>query len=199
MIALVWQARIAMDGVARMLAFREGWRAFFDVSARGVALSFGAALLALPLYVFVRAGFARFLSDNGLLVETVPPLWWVMLDYVRIWLVFPVIACLLAALLGRGRGAAPWIVLHNWVVLALYGVSSIIVALYLAGLATPQGLITLFWIYEMFRFYAHWRVAQAALGVPAGIAVGAAAAPILLDLIIWIGLQGLSPVPAPAG
>lgn len=190
MTGVVRDATAGWGAVWRLLAFREGWREGFDVSAAGVVRSFAAVILCAPAFVFLNLAAARFIAAHPDLVgDTAPPgVLEAALQYLRLWIVFPLGAYLAARLMGLTAGFAPWLVVHNWTVFVLIHVQVVIWALYAAGIGGPELLASLMGVYALARLFVHWRVAAGALGLPAGRAALAASIPLLLDEVARLAL-----------
>lgn len=187
MMRLIGEANAALGGVAKMLAFRPGWKQSFDVSADGVVRSFAAAVLAMPAFALLVASANHFIAEHPAIQAEAPDAGFTLAEaiaqYVRLWLVFPLSAYLTCRLMNLGPAFAPWLVVHNWAVLGLILVQTFFYALYAAGLADGGSLGAVLALYQLGRLYVHWRVAHGALGVGPAAAAGAAGVPIILDLI----------------
>ena len=110
-------------------------------------------------------------------------------QYVRIWLLFPVIAFVVVKVLGLKTGFSAWVVVHNWAVFALLPVQALLWLLAAAGIANAQMLGLLLALYQIIRLGVHWRVAAGALGLHWGLAAGAACIPLVIDALIVYGLS----------
>ena len=187
MIALLREANAALGGVAKMLAFRPGWKQSFDVSADGVVRSFAAALLAAPAFALLVASANHFIAENPAIQAQAPDAGFTLAEaiaqYVRLWVVFPVSAYVICRVMNLGAAFGPWLVVHNWTVLGLILIQTFFYALYAAGLADGGSLGAVLALYQLARLYVHWRVAHGALDVGPAAAAGAAGAPIVVDLI----------------
>jgi hypothetical protein len=191
--ALIDDARTAIGGVFRLMAFREDWRSAFDVSADGLVRSFAAVLICLPAYAFLVAALNHFVVSNPDLAPEAATmgLGEAALQYARLWLLFPLVAALVVLVLGRRRALVPWIVVHNWTVVALIHLQVLIWALNAAGLVDGAVLASLLSFYQLVRLFAHWRVALGALDVGPVTAGAAAAIPLIADwLVIYSGAAG---------
>ena len=189
MIRILFDAVAGISGVSRLMAFREDWRQGFDVSLAGVARSFGAAILVIPLYLFYEAGMSRAAADLGIVAGDAP-VGFLIAAYIAGWTLFPVAAAGIVILTGRREAYAPWLVVHNWARFALYGVLTILMALYLVGFIDAGALgVLLGTLYQLVRLAVHWRVAAGALQLHWGLAAGAAVIPILIDMIVILMLR----------
>lgn len=189
MIALLADARSALIGLARLLAFQEGWRSHFDISPEGVWRSFGAVALALPAFVLFVLAANYFVAANAPGSEAGYSPLEAGISYLRIWAVFPVVAAGVAIALGLTGRYAAWLVIHNWAVFALLHVTALFFLLYAAGIADAAALAVLLQFYRLARLFVHWRIACAALQV--GPVTGAAAAgiPVLADMVLIYALS----------
>lgn len=190
MMAYVNEARTATIGVFRLLAFRDDWRTYFDISTGGVIRSFSGILLALPAFIFTVYSISYFVAENpGVVAEgATMTLSEAALTWARYWLVFPVVAaatCMAAGLSGRYAG---WLVAHNWTVFVMVHLQALIFALYPAGLADPAALSQLSLMYIFVRMLAFWRAAHGALEVTPLFAAALAGIPFAVD---W-GLRALT-------
>lgn len=190
MIRALEDAKAGVRGVFALLAFRDGWRSHFDVSAEGVTRSFAGVVLALPAYVFLIVSANHFVAENPDLVsaDASVTLLSAAISWARFWLLFPILAAGMVWLLGAKDRYAPWLVVHNWTVFVLVHVQALIWALYGAGLADPAALAALVSLYQFLRLFIHWRVAHGALGLPPGLAAAAAGVPLVID---WMILSAL--------
>ena len=191
--ALIDDARTALGGVFRLMAFRDDWRNAFDVSVDGLIRSFAAVIVCLPAYAFLVAASNHFVVENPDLVDAAATttLGEAAVQYARLWLLFPLVAGLVVLVLGRRRALVPWIVVHNWTVVALIHLQLMIWALHAAGLVGAAVLASLLSFYQLLRLFAHWRVAFGALDVGPATAAAAAAIPLLADwLVIYSATSG---------
>lgn len=192
MIRLIGEAREALSGVAMMMAFRPGWRAKFDVSAAGVARSFLAALVSLPAFALIVAGANFLVASDPEIALRDPDAGFTLAEaaihYVRLWIVFPLVAALTVQLVGAKAAFGPWLVVHNWTVCALLMFQGALWALYVAGMADEASLSAVLAVYAGLRLIAHWRVAAGALGLGWGPAAMAAALPVMADYVALMAL-----------
>lgn len=188
MIALIGEARSAMAGLGKLLSFREGWRAHFNITPDGVARSFGAVLLAIPAFALFTLAANYYVAVNAPDRSPGYELLDSLVSYLRIWGVFPIVAAGVAIVLNLTGRYAAWLVVHNWAVFALLYLTALLFALYAAGLANAAMLALLLQFYSVGRLFVHWRIACAALQV--GPVTGAAAAgiPILADMVLVYAL-----------
>lgn len=165
MLKLIAEAVLSIRGVERMLTFKPDWTDYFGFTEGAVWRSFRAVWIGLIfLCVMIAADWQADGAVDVLLYLTV---------YSANWLVFPIVAAFAARLLGLTQGFGRWLILHNWTVLGLYSLLALMALLRLSGLAAPDILFLLTIAYHVFRMYAHWRVAHAALALnpfQAGIA-----------------------------
>ena len=184
MIALARDIFAGVAGIIRLLRFRDDWRDCFDVSASGLARSFGALIFAAPLAFFFYAGFDRLRLALDAPVEPVP-LYQDAILFALPWLTFPLIAAACVRAVAKPDAFAPWVVVHNYAVLTLYLVVSIFIALFLTGfLSAGMAALVLGPLYQIFRLGVHWRVATGATGLPPSLTAGMAMTHILFDLVI---------------
>ena len=192
MIALVFEARNALYGIFKLISFKDDWRPFFDISSGGVARSFGAAILALVPYVLIVASvqYARDVAASQ--GQDVDPfsLTEAIFTYLRIWLVFPIVAIPVSMVLGVRHHYASWLILHNWAVLFLILVQTVIFIIFAAGLTNLQGLAFMGLVYQVFRLFVHWRIADTALQLPLGASIAAADLPVMVDFLLIYGFSG---------
>ncbi len=185
MIAILLEARQGVIGCFRLLAFRDDWRGYFDVSPGGVARSFAGIILALPAFAFAVAGVNHLVAETP--TAAAPDagfdLTEAVLVWIRFWLLFPLIAAATALLLGVTDRYAKWLVVHNWMVFVLIHIQAFCFVLYMAGLADAAALASLLTIYQLARLLVHWRVAAGALGLPVVMAGAASAIPLIVEQI----------------
>ena len=126
MIRLAAEAWVSVVGSWKLLTFKTGWQSLFDISVAGFWRSFGAALVALPLVLFASV-HQWHLSGN---LHLAPQL----VLYSASWIVFPATAALVAAILGTRNRFVHWVVLHNWSVVLLYALTTLMWTLHTARL-----------------------------------------------------------------
>lgn len=167
MIRLLAESWLGLKAVTRTLAYREDWAEPLNLTARGVPRSFFAAILSLPLMVFVQAAFVRLANEVNSEPVSMPDIGdWAWLLFLN-WMVFPVVAFILCVVTGSTRRYFHWLILHNWAVLFLICILSVIFAMSAAGITGPQGTaFNLQILYMLARYFVHFRVAQTALGLP---------------------------------
>ncbi len=176
-----------LRGVARMLAFRPGWRACFDVSPEGFWRSFTAALYAAPFFVLAVAGqnaVSRAISPLESAARTVELAHGFIL-YACLWAYFPLVARIFVRMFRAESSFAPWVVVHNWALLLLLMMQAVLGGLLLLGVLTPAAYMGLSELYFIFAIYTHCRVALGALDLSWPAALGGACA----ALLAWLVLQ----------
>jgi hypothetical protein len=184
------EARQALTGVIEMLTGRPDFRTRFDVSARGVLRSYQAALLAVPFTAFgaiaQRTLAAR---SSGALDGGIEPYStaFALTRFVADWGYFPLFAALVAALLARRAGWAPWVVVTNWVHLLTAIAETVPLALLVMG--QPQAGSLAVVALSCAGVYAAVLAARAALDLPWTVAIPAGCAGIATMLIIDLGLH----------
>jgi hypothetical protein len=184
--ALVAEARAGVRGVLLMLAFRDGWRACFTPTQTGALRSFIGVLLAFPAFWFMVSSANFFMAENpgpdgpSAMIGAGERL----LIWARLWLLFPIVAWGVCALMGLRERFFAWLAVHNWTVFVLVHLQALFWALYMAGLADPGSLGLVLTVYQVARLFVHWRVAHGALGLSPGLSAAVAGVPILADLIV---------------
>lgn len=189
MIRMLAEAAFAMSGIGRILLFRPDWSDRFNLTERGLARSFGAALIALPVYALMHAFFWQ-ISPAGTPVQ---PLWYFAIDLARLWLLFPVVAALAVMVTGLKRDYAAWLTVRNWSVLAQILVVTLIAATHVAGL-TGQVFLAYFFVlfYPVFVTVLHLSIAFAVLRGPWQRVAGAGMIVVLADFVSREGMQALA-------
>ena len=183
--ALIAEARSGVAGVFALLAFQPDWRQRFDVSAHGVARSFSGMALGLPALAFLVLSVNHYVAEQpSLPPEAALTVWEAALAWARMWLVFPVVAAIVAVLLDARAKFATWLVVHNWTVFALIHLQALLWAFYGAGIADARSQAAMIGVYTLLRLLIHWRVAAASLGLPFGLSVAAAGIPMIVDWML---------------
>ena len=179
-----------LKGVARALSFREDWTETLDLSASGLVRSFAAAVISLPVLIFILMGYERLNIDNvedyegGL--SALDILW----AFAKVWFVFPILAFVLTRISGSGNRIVHWIVLHNWAVVFLLLIQAFPLTLYLAGLSSAAGVaFSIGVLYEGFRYFVHFRVANVALGLPLLWTIPIAMIPVIASMALAYGFN----------
>ena len=181
MIRLAAEAFLSLTSLYKALTFKKDWQSGLDVSTRGLWHSFAAALICLPFFLLILSGGSRI----GL-TEQVAPFWW---HFLLSWPVFLIVAGLITRVVGATERFTPWVVMHNWGVVWLYGLLAVMWSLQIAGLinVTTLGVLLVF-VYDYVRLLVHWRIAYLALGTPTITSALIAAVPILVSEILGVGL-----------
>ena len=161
-------------GAYRLAFLDPSGMAYFNLSVDGFWRSFFAAVLVAPGYVLLVAQKLTAQPDVldlgwAILVQT--------LAYGLIWAAFPLVALVLAQLLGLSRNYVPLIVAVNWAAVLQLGVLLAAMAL---GLLLPalEGLVLLV-VTGGLLFY-QWFVIRTALRTTGGIAL----LMVLVDLVL---------------
>lgn len=190
MIRLLTDTMQGVKAVGRALSFREDWAETLDLSASGLVRSFFAAIVSLPILVFVLLGLQQLNIDNIEGFESRLTALDLIGTLARIWLVFPVLAIFLTRLTGTKHRFVHWVVLHNWAVVVLLMVPVFPVAFYLLGLTSAAGVaFSIGFLYEGFRYFVHFRVAQLALGLPLLWTIPIAMIPVIVNMVLAYGLN----------
>lgn len=192
MIRLIAEGLVAINASRRMLSFRPDWRQGFNMTLPGLWRSFFAAVMVLPLIALIILGrsHAGFETDFGRFIP----------GYVLSWLIFPLAAALACRVTGARSGFVPWVIVHNWAVVWLYGLQALLWMLFTAQLINREILSLAFQLYMYLRILVHWRIAYATLGLPTITSALAAAVPVLAGEILVLALYMLGTAdPASAG
>lgn len=185
MIRLLLEAFSGLKAVMRAAAFRDDWERHLNLSASGFLRSFSAALLVLPVFWFILQGTTRLFTELSPGFENTYTGSDFLVDLVRIWLVFPVLAALLTRIAGVKHRFVHWVILHNWAVLFLFLIQGLIFLFYLAGLSSASVTYSLLTSgYLVFRFFLHARMAIATLGLPVGMGIVMGLIPVIVDFAI---------------
>ncbi len=197
MIAVFADALRSLSGVWRLVLGRQGYEAYFDVTADGVRRSFFAAAIAAPVFLFVTAAQRQaavaldpaYAAD----VEGVSFARTLALFAVQ-WLHFPLIAPFLADMLAAREGLGRWIAVHNWAMLLVFLPQGLLWAVYTAfpgaiDPATPFMIVMQ--VVLPLSLFIHWRVATLTLNAPMGIALAATCAHVLFYQVAQLGVARL--------
>tara|TARA_R110002096_G_scaffold23398_1_gene74482 strand:- start:1028 stop:1621 length:594 start_codon:yes stop_codon:yes gene_type:complete len=189
MTTLVRDAVYAAAGLKRLVLFQENWQSCFDVSYEGVVRSFRAAVIAAPIYILASLGLRYMAAELGA-PRGSDPVIFQLLDYMRVWLVFPFVAAFAAIFFARRQQFGTWLVVHNWTVLGLFCVQAVVITVYLSGIL-PLGAAIAFLVgpYHILRLGVHWRVATATLNLSWGAGAAAATLHIVVDLLAITALS----------
>jgi len=190
MISWIHEVRAGLTGCFALLTFKDDWRKHFDVSAQGVGRSFIGIILAVPAFAFTVASANHLVAENPMLVApgSEITLAEAALIWLRFWFLFPIVAAGTAMVLKVSDRYAKWLVVHNWMVLALIHVQALMWAFYMAGFADAQSFVALLGSYTFLRLFVHWRVAAGALGVSIWLAAAAAGIPLVADTLVRLFL-----------
>jgi hypothetical protein len=187
------EARQALTGVIEMLAGKPDFHGRFDVSTRGLLSSFQAAFYAIPFVALnalgQRAIAARTAGELGGGLEPYSNAF-VIVRFFADWGYFPLFAALIATLLRRPRGFAPWVVLGNWTHLVVVMAETLQVSMLVLGIQTVGSFIVV--MVSSFTVYAAVMTARAALEVGWAIAIPAGCASVatmlLIDMLLFQAL-----------
>lgn len=188
MIRQIAAAYLALDGVLKALFFRPGWQAEIDVSLTGLRHSFLAIIPATLLVILILLG----VGHSGYTFNTTA-LW---VNFALSWLVFPGAAAMTTVILGVRQNFIPWVVIHNWTTVWLYGFITLLWMLLTAGLIGQQLFEILNFIYFYLRVLVHWRVAYVSLGLPTITSAFAAAVPLVILAIVRVLIYKAFELPA---
>ncbi len=189
MIRLIAEGWLGMQGALRLLTFRSGGEACFNVTMDGFWRSFGGMLFALPLIALIQLERAYL----GVSVDAVT----YFAIFVATWISFPIAAGVAVTIVGAQRRFIPWVILHNWGVVWLYCVIAAIWSLQVIGVINAELRDFLFFLYGYLRILVHWRIAYVTLGLPTITAAFTAAVPALVSFIVLVGIsQALATTPA---
>lgn len=189
MIRLMAEGWLGMQGALRLLTFRPGGEACFDVSLNGFWRSFGGMLFALPLVVLIYFEREHLgVAINGTTYFSI---------YFATWISFPIAAAVAVSVVGARHRYIAWVILHNWGVVWLYCIIAAIWSLQVIGVINAELRDFLFFLYGYLRILVHWRIAYVTLGLPTITAAFTAAVPALVSFIVlvWIS-QALAVAPA---
>jgi len=178
MIGLISEGWRGMIGASRLLTFRPGGEAMFDISMAGFWRSFGAILFALPLAALALAERAHL----GVPVD----IWMYFLIFFGTWASFPLSAAVAVALAGARGRYLPWVIVHNWGVIWLYGIIAGIWSLQVIGVINADFRDFLFFLYGYLRILVHWRIAYVTLGLPTITAALTATIPAMTSFLVLV-------------
>lgn len=162
----------------------------YDRSFEGFFRSFFAAILALPIHIFLSLGEMRVLADaqtSGQAADagkaasegfsySLPDVFLYALD----WLVFPLVMIGVSRMIGASGRYVPYIVAYNWGSLVVLLATVPPYLAYLAGAVPLSGFVTLYYVSIAFVIGYRWMLARHALEVPGVTAAGI----VILDILI---------------
>jgi hypothetical protein len=185
----------------RVARFETAAIADFDQSFEGFYRSFFAAIVCLPLYVFVVLGERRLTYDiansapGSAFVPLPPPdlgfAAWQGAAYVLNWLTLPIALIALAPLLGVGKRYVSYIVAYNWGTCVVLAATLIPYAVYLSGFASFTAVFIVYYGVSLFVLTYRWRLARYGLGIPAITAAGIVILDVLFTVLIALGTAKL--------
>lgn len=181
MIGLFAEARAALTGVLLILGGRRDFHAKFDISSGGLARSFLAAFVALPLSAF------SVTVRNSLAVQFDPDAevytyGFVVARWVVVWAYFPFLAAVFTRAARRRDAFAPWVVVNNWTHLFIVIVQTFAFTLAPAGMA-PAAVVLLDGS-VLLMLYAYVVAARAALDADWTLSAFAG----ILNVAVMLGL-----------
>jgi len=183
-------------GLKRLLSFQDNWRECFDVSYEGVTRSFRAAWLTLPFYAFIMLGFVHLVAAYGRVHTGYSP-GFLIFEFARLWLVFPIVAAFVCTVFGRKRDYGLWLTAHNWAILAIIALQALLLMVFLAGLLPAEAVaFTLAIPVRILVLAIHWRIATSALNLSWGTGAAAATLHIVVDLLVQTGIGYAFPPPS---
>lgn len=112
-------------------ALRGGdWRDEFNLGQTGLALSFGALLLNVPLGILIVNAVVRFNSKGA----ATPDYANIVQSVLGLSLIFPVIAFVLSLVFQKRDHLQDWLIVRNWTHIVMVALFAAMAGLYLAGL-----------------------------------------------------------------
>jgi hypothetical protein len=193
--------RHALFTAFRVARFDVGASEAFDHSFEGFFRSFFAALLSLPLYVFLVVVEQRFIDDDrgsraGQALANASPFgagYWLieMLAYAVGWAALPLAMILIVKLIGASHRYVPFVIAYNWGSCLVYLAMTIPSIAFLLGIATPTGIFILSYGVAVFVLTYRWRLARETLQISGLNAAGIVIFDALLTFLITIGAARL--------
>ncbi len=122
-----------IEGVIKALK-GEDWESDFDLSPRGLPLSFLAVLAYLPFYFICVKASVTYNAVDGYV-----PYLAIAVVLTLMALSFPIVSYILCMVLNRMEAFRPWVIVRNWTMLFVIMAMSAGFGLYLIGLI-PFGL-----------------------------------------------------------
>jgi hypothetical protein len=166
--------RHALFTAFRVAKFDRGASEEFDHSFEGFFRSFAAALLSLPIAIFLSITQDRIVADLAVsagrpsVAAATPGMGFWLIEgaaYAIGWLVLPLAMILIVKLLGASRRYVPFIIAYNWGSCLVYLVLTIPDIAYLLGITTLKSIAILY--YGTFAFIAtyRWQMARETLQI----------------------------------
>ena len=187
----------AFRGSLAALGREPAWYRFFDLSRRGLVLSFLAAGATLPAYLVVaRASETERAIVMGEAVRAIPHLW-VLGAALAYTLAFPFVAVVSTTLFGRTERYAGWVVARHWTVFFIAWAVAGLFGLYLAG-ALPYRIPNFIGLVAWFGVLAaDIRLARkvGGLGLGAAVLVGSIVMSLAMSLALMVLLLYLGSAP----
>jgi hypothetical protein len=176
------EAAYAIYGAWRLARFDAGGVQFFDNTVEAFWRSFYAALIALPGY-----GLLVLLRVAGTTDAGAPPMTVLVVEsisYAAGWFAFPLAMFYVARTFDLTASYFRYIAAYNWAIVLqvtlLLGVTAVTASLPLA-----PGVVQLVFLVASFAILAYqWFIARATLGIAAGAAAGIVALDLVLGLLI---------------
>ena len=193
--------RHALFTAFRVARFDAGASEAFDHSFEGFFRSFFAALLCLPLNVFLVVVEERFVNDGPVnrtseaLANTAPlgaGYWLIeMIAYAVDWAAMPLCMVLIVKLIGASHRYVPFVIAYNWGSCLVYLALTVPSIAFLLGIATPTGIFILSYAVAVFVLTFRWRLARETLQISGLNAAGIVIFDALLTFLITIGAARL--------
>jgi hypothetical protein len=192
--------RHALVTAFRVARFDTGASEAFDHSFEGFFRSFFAALLSLPLYVFLVVVEQRFVNDepvNGANRAAAAPSlgagYWLieMIAYAVDWVALPLAMVLIVKLIGASHRYVPFVIAYNWGSCLVYLAMTIPSTAFLLGVATPTGIFILSYGVAVFVITYRWRLARETLQISGLNAAAIVIFDVLLSFLITIAAARL--------
>ena len=193
--------RHALFTAFRVAKFDRGASEEFDHSFEGFFRSFFAALLSLPIAIFLTVTQDRIVADlagraagRGVEIAVTPGMGFWLIEaaaYAVGWLILPLVMILIVKLLGASRRYVPFIIAYNWGSCLVYLVFTIPDIAYFLGLTTLKSIAIAY--YGAFAFVAtyRWQMARETLQISGLNAAAIVILATLLDIAVDSGADFL--------
>jgi hypothetical protein len=173
----------ALYGAYRLARLDRGGMAYFDTSLAGFWKSFHAAVIIAPFYgalLLLRLGSGEVTTNplQYLLVESI--------QYVILWVAFPLVMVAVCDLLDRRKNYIPFVVAYNWASIPQNALFLPISFLAQAGVLSQGAGDSLQFVVLALVLVYTWFITRTALDIPSFTAVSLVIMELLLAMFIGV-------------
>lgn len=183
-----------LRGAIGFLANKPNARDAFDLSLHGVAVSFLAPLIVLPLHLMLST--LEFTTPDGSNANLMKfDIWY----YILRWVTFPIIMIPLAVLIDRKNHVLSFLVGWNWSNVVIEAISILPIFLLASSATGAIGAQIILMVVGVYLMIYRWRIAKSLLSIGGWSATAIVAIDMLSTYVAIVLSGGLGDLPQPPG